>query len=113
MLGGEFDLSWGQVAWWAAFAAVAVAGSARLTRLVVHDSFPPAVWVRMRWDRVTRDGSWSTLAHCHWCLGPWLLALALVTAWATDVSVWWWLFWGWLGASYATSWLVEHDEKDG
>lgn len=97
---------------WLLLAAVVVGtlGAARLTRLIVHDSFPPAAWARSVWDGWTKDGSWAVLAHCHWCLGPWMTLLALATAFIGPLHVVWWLFWGWLAASYLTSMIVERDE---
>lgn len=93
-----------------AAAAVGILGAARLTRLITADKFPPAAWVRATWDRITRDGDWSLLAHCHWCLGPWMTLLALGTAFIGPLHPVWWLFWGWLAASYLTSMIVERDE---
>lgn len=106
------------VGWWVAAVLIAIVGAARLTRLVVHDDFPPMVtirawWLRVTWDEKKNDvGSWSKLATCHWCFGPWALALPIATAWISGLAAWWWLFWGWLAASYLVSILVERDEKD-
>ena len=96
---------------------VAVVGAARLTRIVTHDSWPPAAAVRAWWTRLfTReDGAlsdWHLLAVCHWCFGPWAFAFALATAWATSLHPVWWVFWGWLAGSYLVSMIVERDEKD-
>ena len=109
--------------WWVAAALVAVVGAARLTRLVVHDDYPPSMWLRTRWLRITSlrgvdgqrtgvEGPWSKLLTCHWCFGPWAFALVLLTAWATNLHVAWWVFWGWLAGSYLVSMTVERDEKD-
>lgn len=99
---------------WVVVAAVVVGvlGAARLTRIAVADKFPPAAWVRSAWDRVTRDGDWSLLVHCHWCLGPWMFALSLGTGLVSDLHPVWWIFWGWLAGAYLTSMVVEFDEKD-
>lgn len=102
---------------WAAPLLIGVLGAARLTRLVVHDAYPPAVAVREWWVRlfVRKDGEisgWSKLATCHWCFGPWAFALVLLTAWLTNLHWGWWLFWGWLAGAYLTSMVVERDEKD-
>jgi hypothetical protein len=102
---------------WIAAIVVGVLGAGRLTRLVVHDSYPPAVAVREWWVRrwVRTDGSvsdWSKLTTCHWCFGPWAFALVLLSAWLTDLHWGWWLFWGWLAGSYLTSIVVERDQKD-
>jgi hypothetical protein len=103
---------------WVAAIVVGVLGGARLTRLIVHDSYPPAVAVRRWWLNVTwnkRDnveGSWGLLSTCHWCAGPYVFALVLFTAWITGLHWGWWLFWGWLAGSYLLAMVVERDEKD-
>lgn len=91
---------------------VGVMSVARLTRLLTQDSFPPAVWVRLRWDELTNENAWSTLFHCHFCLAPWLAAPILLWGWLTDLQTAWWLFNGWLAASYAASMVVERDEVE-
>lgn len=103
---------------WLAAAAVAVLGGARLTRLIVHDSYPPAVavrqwWVKVTWNKKTNDeGRWSLLATCHWCASPYVFAIVLLTAWLSQLAWGWWLFWGWLAGSYLLGMVVERDEKD-
>jgi hypothetical protein len=90
----------------------AVAASARLTRLIVQDEYPPMVWIRIQWDRLTRDGGWSKLAHCGWCASPYAAALVLGTGYLCDWPTWWYLITGWLAASYAAGWIVFHDEDE-
>ena len=94
--------------------AIAIVGAARFTRLMVNDDFPPVLWFRARWNWWTRDGSrfesWNKLLQCPWCFGPWAAALALGTGWLSGWHWVWFVFWGWLAASYATSWIVFHDE---
>lgn len=95
-----------------------IVASARFTRLVVADSFPPSVWVRIKFATLTKDGSWSTLVQCPWCFAPYVVAADL--AWGLLADVWvtpldlaakvWWVVNGWLAASYAASWIVYHDE---
>jgi hypothetical protein len=103
---------------WVAAAAVGVIGAARLTRIITHDSYPPARavrewWVRITWDKqANTEGRWGLLATCHWCASPYVFALVLLSAWATDLHWGWWLFWGWLAGSYLTAMVVERDEKD-
>lgn len=102
--------------WWQAILAVivAVVGSARLTRVVTHDDYPPSIAVRIWWDKLTKDGPWSKLVHCHWCFGPWAALLAILSFligsfWPITFALWW-LFWGWLTLSYWTSQYVHFDE---
>jgi hypothetical protein len=95
---------------------VGIVAAARFTRLVVADTFPPSVWLRMKFAALTKDGSWSTLVQCPWCFGPYAVAANL--AWALVVGVTdndlntkvWWVANGWMAAAYAASWIVYHDE---
>ena len=61
----------------------------RLTRLVVHDTFPPIAWVR---DRITGDdpavGRWrgvpnwvGALVSCTWCSSVWVSFGVTALAW--------------------------------
>jgi hypothetical protein len=85
---------------------------ARLTRLLTQDTFPPSVWLRLRWDDWTEGTLWKPLFHCHWCLSPWLTIPVLLWGWLSDLHVSWWLFNGWLAASYAAGMIVERDEVE-
>lgn len=102
--------------WLIALAAVIVliVGSARLTRVLVHDDFPPSVWVRMQWDRITNDGPWSKLVHCWWCASAWITWIALgwgVAGYFVPWIAWtWWVFWGGLAASYLATMVIVRDE---
>lgn len=108
----------GPLVTWIAAAVVGVLGAGRLTRLVVHDHYPPAEAVRQWWVRITWDsekdaeGRWGLLATCHWCASPYVFALVLGSAWLSDLHWGWWLFWGWLAGAYLTAMVVERDEKD-
>lgn len=102
--------------WWFLFAiAVIVLGSGRVTRLLVHDSFPPAAWLRQQWFNLTKDkGDWHLLAVCWWCAGPWVTLFCLGWFMLGFTAVWiawsWWLFWGWMSLSYLVSMVVARDE---
>jgi hypothetical protein len=102
--------------WWVAVLAVivTVVGSARLTRVLVYDDYPPAIKLRIWWDTVTHDGPWAKLLHCPWCMGPWITLIAVISFLASFVAPWlgwaWWLFWGWLALSYWTSQYVHFDQ---
>jgi len=91
-------------------AIIAVVASARLTRLIVEDEYPPSVWIRIQWDRLTRDGPWSKLAHCGWCASPYVAALVLGLGYFLDWPTWWYVVTAWLAASYAAGWINFHDE---
>lgn len=89
---------------------VGTLSTARLTRLITQDSFPPSVWLRIKWDDLTDGSGWNTLLHCHWCLAPWLVIPVGAWAWFSDFHISWWLFNGWLAVAYVASIVVEHDE---
>jgi hypothetical protein len=104
---------------WANYLAALLAlilGSARLTRLFVHDSYPPVAWLRSKWDLLTERSGWNDLLHCHFCLAPWItfgvagwFALGLIVPW---IAWTWWIIVGLLGASYLASMLVERDDRE-
>lgn len=85
---------------------VGVLSTARVTRLVTEETWPPVVWLRVHWDRITDHGPWYDLVECPWCLAPWLVAPNLVLAVVTDLHPVWWIINGWLAASLATSWVA-------
>lgn len=92
---------------------IAVFGVGRLTRVITYDDFPPAVWARMQWDKVTRDGPWAKLAHCFWCCTPWIMLACMVWGWLAIGTAWgwtWFAFWGWLALSYVSSIIIARDE---
>jgi hypothetical protein len=93
-----------------AAAIVGVLSAARLTRLLVADDFPPVVRVRIWWDGVTKDGSWSKLVRCPWCASPYISAIILAWALLSGLHWTWWVFNGWLAGSYAASMIAFHDE---
>lgn len=93
-----------------AAAIIGTLAAARLTRLLTNDDFPPAVWVRIKWDTITKDGSWSKLVHCPWCASPYISAIILLWGVLSHLHWSWWLFCGWMAMSYAASWVVFHDE---
>ena len=91
-------------------AFVGTIAAARITRLVVADSYPPAAWIRMRWDALTHDGSWSELAHCGWCFSPYAAAVVFAPGYFLHWPTWWYVVTCWLTASYLAGWFVFHDE---
>lgn len=94
-----------------ATALVLIGASARLTRLVVDDEWPPTEWAKGLYQRRAPE-KWLPLSTCAFCLAPWLtLALGAwgyLTGWQTA----WWLFCGWLAAAYAASMLVVRDTPE-
>ena len=102
---------------------LAVVGTARATRLVVHDSWPPAEAFRVWWTNQTevkggwrRD--WSVLVTCPFCASPYIAAVVLGSGiiagvWDPDLSTlagWWWVLAAWATVSYLAAMLVLRDE---
>lgn len=91
--------------------------SYRLTRLVVHDTFPPVRWVRVKLagdaDAYAPRASWSPewladLVSCHWCSSVWVAGGVVLV---TDVWVglpWPLLVWG--AAATAAAWLCHLED---
>lgn len=93
-------------------------GVGRFTRVMVHDPFPPAIAVRMAWDRITNDGPWSKLLHCWWCFSFWAtlgcigwFAWGQIPGWGF-LNVIWWVFWGALAMSYLAAIVIARDEPN-
>ena len=99
------------VLWILAF-IVGSLSAGRLTRLIVHDDFPPVVWFRIKWDDLTDESGWNKLFHCHWCLSFW--AAAAVGGWAvlSDLHESWWIINGILAAAQVVPMILERDSKD-
>jgi hypothetical protein len=95
---------------------VAIFGVGRLARIITYDEFPPAVWWRVKWSGWTKDGPWTKLFTCYWCLSPWIMAVAIgwywIGAYVVVLSWLWWIFWGWLALSYVAAIVVNHDERE-
>lgn len=94
---------------WIAVAVVSVLSASRITRLVTYDAFPPAVRVRMWWDKVTKDGEWALLFHCAFCASFWITLAVLGAGWASDWHPAWWFVNGVFGASYLAAMVMLRD----
>lgn len=100
---------------WVAILAIVVGlfGVARLTRVVVYDDFPPAVWWRNTWSAWTHDGPWAKLFTCWWCLSSWVAAVCIVWFLLTDlhpvIMYAWWIVWGALALGYAAAMVIVRD----
>lgn len=103
---------------------VIVLGVGRLARIVTYDAYPPAIWWRERWTRMTGSftedtkewvpGPWTKLFTCFWCFTPWLMLIAIgwfvLGLWVAWIAVVWWFFWSWLALSYVASMILARDE---
>ena len=85
-----------------------VLGTARITRLLVDDDWPPINWLREKYvSRVPE--SWEGLVECPFCFAPWVALLEVAAAWIFDLPAWWWFGNVWMGGSYLASMLVVRD----
>lgn len=99
-----------------AAALVAILSSARLTRLLVVDSWPPAAWFRIKWDEWTadedgNDGPWGALVHCPWCMAPWMTLIVFGSGLLSGLHLVWWVIFGWLALSYVSASIVARDSQ--
>lgn len=99
------------VLWVLAFIVGSISAG-RITRLLTQDTFPPAVWFRIKWDEWTEDSGWNTLFHCHWCLSFWAVLPIGLWAWLSNLHPSWWIFNAIMAASYVAPMIVERDEKE-
>lgn len=99
------------VEWVFAF-VLAVVSAARLTRLLVWDSYPPSARLRAKWDAITNDGPWAVLVHCGYCFGLWSALFIVGWAWLSDLHWTWWLFCGWLTVGYLAAIVMAFDGDD-
>lgn len=115
--------------YWIAVAAVTVMSTARLTRLVVVDKFPPMVWLRAKYadltDRHNATVGYGLLLFCVFCASFWI-ALAVIGwgLWAdvygsgsqtpqdADRFLIWWLVNGAFGGSYLAAIVTTRDGDD-
>lgn len=100
---------------------LAVLAAGRITRLVIYDAFPPAAWLRARWDDLTDTPgkrrvlhSWNKLLHCPWCFLPWVLLVIVLTFPLTLAFTWWAIIWWtgivWMAGSYVGTMIYLRDD---
>ena len=99
---------------WIAAAIIAAISTARITRLVVWDTFPPSAHLRAKWADWTDGGAWEDLLKCGYCFGVYAAAFTLGTGWLSvalvgDLHWSWWLFHGWMALSYVAAIIMTFD----
>lgn len=94
---------------------IGVLATARLTKLIVEDDWPPTMWFR-EWYivKLTKGNGWAKLVECVFCVAPWVALVNVGLAWLSfdgDGSLdWWWLIPNlWLATSYAAAMTVARD----
>lgn len=98
---------------WVAAMFVAVVCTARITRLITFDLFPPMVWLRGLWEKITRNGDWALLFFCGYCMGFWVACANVAWAYLSDFSTAWWIFNSAWTVAYLAPILMVHDGDDG
>lgn len=97
-----------------------VLASARLTRLLVHDSITAVIrtriahWANTRkhgdhysYVQSTRDPHWlAELITCPWCTGFWVTTVVAGSAALWHHHTWWWLTVGVFAAAHCASWAT-------
>jgi len=103
--------------YWIAVAVVLVTSSARVTRLLTWDKFPPIAFFRDAYadwtDKTDRRRGWQVLAFCGYCMSFWVTLGLGLWGWLTDFQEAWWVANGILGASYLAAILMAFDGDDG
>lgn len=109
--------------YWTAFALVTILASARITRLVTFDKFPPIRWLRDKYEDHTDGSDWQLLTVCGYCFAVWSSAGVVGLAWIAGVLApaglsgagvsWltpaWWLLMGVLAAAYPAAIVMKRD----
>lgn len=97
---------------WVAAAVLSVVTTARITRLIVWDSYPPSVWFRMKWDEVTKDSKWSELVHCGYCAGMYVAPVVVLSGWLSEWHTAWWVACSCFTAAYLGAVFMAFDGED-
>lgn len=91
---------------------VGVMSTARLTRLITTDTWPPVVWLRIKVASFAESrglDEWGDIVTCPYCAAPWLTFPVLAWAIWSDLHWTWWIFNGWLAVAYAAAMIVARD----
>lgn len=94
-----------------------ILASARITRNIVFDDFPPTAAIRRWWDSKTADNGWNSLFHCGYCMGFWVsapftvLATGLTVGWGVfeTLSGIFWVICAWFAVGYLSGIIVASD----
>lgn len=96
--------------WWLAV-LIGILSVARTARLIIHDDFPPMMWLRGRiYALYDEDSKWLGLWECPYCLAPYLSAGLIAWAYFSDLHWTWWLINGWWAASYVAAIIYSYDQ---
>lgn len=109
--------------YWVGVTLIAIMSSARLTRLVTWDEFPPVRWMRDKFADATDGTGWQILVFCGYCFSFWATAAVVGTGWwagvadgpesvSTPAAVWLSLN-AVFGLSYAAAIVMANDGDNG
>jgi hypothetical protein len=101
MIGESTHLTFDQPVVLLAAAIVAVLATARFTRLIVDDSYPPVQWLTEKFVRKVPE-KWGVLVECPWCVSPYIAAIIAGWGWASGLHWSWWF----VNTVAALSWLA-------
>lgn len=90
---------------------VGILSSARLTRLIVDDSWPVTEWIKFRYLMVVNE-AWAELVRCAFCFAPWATLVVGAWGWASGLHWTWWAFNGWLAGAYLAALVVVRDTPE-
>ena len=103
--------------WWANLLIalpILILGAGRFTRLVTYDDFPPTIWLRVQWDKLTGESTWNKLLHCFVCFSYWatvfFIAWFVVGIFVPWIAWAWWIVCGSLALGYLVMMVVARDE---
>jgi hypothetical protein len=68
------------------------------------------LWLRKRWYVLVGDSEWKKLVDCAFCAAPYLAAIDMAWAWASDFHWTWWVVNLWAAFSYVAAIVVARDE---
>lgn len=90
-------------------ALVAVFSTARITRLITQDVYPPVAKLRAWWLRRCGESAWGMLATCPYCMSFWVGILVAGTGWLTGFHAAWWAINSLFALAYAAAYVVAYD----
>lgn len=90
---------------------LAVGLTARVTRLIIDDTFPPVLAARnFILLRIPDEGSVYGLLTCHWCLSFWVGLGVFMSAHNWSTTTVWQIIAGTMTASHITGLLANYEE---
>lgn len=98
---------------WIAISILTVLSTARITRLLTYDKFPPIMWLRehfIEWtDKTARRRGWQLLAFCGYCMSFWVAIGIVLWGHFTEFQEGWWLVNSIFAASYLSAMVMAYD----